>query len=216
MTLAEFLSTANPDHNLALAEARAFNLSKGLLIEASTVNGVLTDLDLIDVVKDIAENKEHPARRKMLGVYTALLGNHQFNFIQSSLTGQRALAQLNWLIDTGVPEHAEVLSQFRDLMLWRSSALEYPFANTTLHDVLIVREACPWLVVPADGSFVVITTTANCEKHNPRLMALNPRTGNWQRINNFMGVELAGRYETSVPLQFKGWQLKVDNAYGVF
>lgn len=214
-SLKEFLQTASADHSEALTQARAYEITQGAMVDATTVNGVLTDFGLISEVKRIANDSTHPAHNILLGVYTGLLGNHPFNFIQNSLTGQHALAQLNWLIETGLPSKATELTQFRDLMLWHANVAVYPFANITLHDVLIASDACPTKPVAAAAGFVTITTTADCEKHNPRLLALNPRTANWQRINSFMGVEKTGVYDAAVPPQFNGWQLAVDNAYEV-
>ena len=195
--------------------ARIYPVLTGHILEASSVNGVLTDLDLIDLVYDVAQDKTHPARIKMLGVFIGLMGNHPFNFIQSTLTGQRAIAQLNWLITTGLPEHAERLSQFRDLMIWRANVVSYPMANLTLHETMIIRGTCPTKAVTAINGWVTITTTADCPEHNPRLLAFNPRTEQWQRVNSFYGVSAAGSYDAQVPREWIGDQLAVDDPYGV-
>lgn len=213
MTLQEFLNTAPEDHHLALEAANSYSETTGQLIDATTVNGALTDFKLITVLKDVSENNTHPARDICLGVYTGLLGNHPFNLMQNSFTGQRALAQLNWLIETGLPEHATALSQFRDLMLWRANIVSYPFANVTLHDVLILRDVCPSKPVTSDTGWVTITTTADCPLHNPRLLAYNDRTGKWQWVTNFREVKNAGIYECQVPREWFGSQLKVDDPY---
>jgi hypothetical protein len=59
MTLAEFLTTAPEDHQEALRLAKLHQEVTGQLVDATTVNGVLTDLKLISKVKTIAEDKTH-------------------------------------------------------------------------------------------------------------------------------------------------------------
>lgn len=215
MTLQEFLNTAPEDHYLALEAANSYSVTTGQLVDATTVNGALTDFKLITVLKDVSENNAHPARDICLGVYTGLLGNHPFNLMQNSFTGQRALAQLNWLIETGLTEHATALSQFRDLMLWRANIVSYPFANVTLHDVLVIRNDCPFKSVTTETGWVTITTTTDCPLHNPRLLAFNERTNKWQRVNSFYRVSNAGIYETQVPREWFNSPLAVDDPYGV-
>lgn len=195
--------------------ARAYPVVTGHILEASTVNGVLTDLDFIDVVYDIAHDKTHSCRIKMLGVYTGLIGNHPFNFIQSTITGQRAIDQLNWLIDIGLPEHAIALTQFRDIMIWRANVVSYPMASLTLHETMIIRGTCPTKPVIAVNGWVKITTTADSPLHNPRLRAFNPRTEQWQWVNNIRAVSNRGNYDAQVPREWLGAELVVDDPYGV-
>jgi len=90
-----------------------------------------------------------------------------------------------------------------------------PFERITLHDVLITRGTCPTVAVTQSGGYVVITTTANTDRHNPRLLALNPRTGALVRIESFRGVSYAGAYDARVPPEWRGADLFVDDAYGV-
>ena len=92
---------------------------------------------------------------------------------------------------------------------------EKPFPNVTLHDVLITLGECPRKAVSVSQGFAVINTTADCPMHNPRLLALNPRTGLWQRINSFYNLSTAGAYEAQIPREWFGAQLAVDDAYGV-
>jgi hypothetical protein len=90
-----------------------------------------------------------------------------------------------------------------------------PFERITLHDVLITRGACPTVAVTQSDGYVVITTTAETELHNPRLLALNPRTSALVRIESFRGVSSAGAYDARVPSEWRTADLFVDDAYGV-
>ena len=96
-----------------------------------------------------------------------------------------------------------------------ANRVSYPFANVTLHDVLIARNACPTKPVTHPGGWVTITTNADCEAHRPQLMAHNARTGQWQRVNNFGTVNVAGNYDCRVPPEWIGAELAADNPYGV-
>lgn len=195
--------------------ARAYPVVTGHILEASSVNGVLTDLDLIDVVYDIAHDKTHPCRIKMLGVYTGLIGNHPFNFIQSTVTGQRAIAQLNWLIDTGLPEHAVALTQFRDIMIWRANVVSYPMANLTLHETMIMRETCPTKSLEAFNGYLTIKTNSNTPSHATRIHGVNPRT-NANEILGHIRIDIARTYEFKIPSHYsKHTNFCVDDPYGV-
>jgi len=84
-----------------------------------------------------------------------------------------------------------------------------------LHEVLLARDACPTIAVTQSDGYVVITTTAETELHNPRLLATNPRTGAVVRIESFRGVSTAGNYDARVPSEWRNADLFVDDAYGV-
>lgn len=216
MNLKDFLNTVPElSHTEALEAAKNYSVDTGQLLDATTVNGALTDFKLITVLKDVSDDATHPARDICLGVYTGLLGNHPFNLMQNSFTGQRALTQLNWLIETGLPELATELSQFRDFMLWRASSVSYPFANVTLHDVLIIRNACPTKPLEAINGYVTITTKINTLSHAVRIQGVNPRT-NASEILGHIRIDTARAYEFKIPTHhLNHTNLSVDDPYGV-
>ena len=215
MTLQQFLSTASKDHVEALAQAKAFSIGEGVLLPATTVNQMFAQLDLTGVIKDVAEDTTHPARHKLASVLLSIQGNHEFNFIQGTVAGNGNLQMLDWLIAVAMTEYTPQLTTLKQTLVALSNKQIYPFANVTLHDVLIARNACPKKTITATGRFAVITTTADCEKHNPRLLAFNTRLSQWQRINSFYNVEQAGTYEAEIPSQWCGSELAVDDCYGV-
>ena len=51
--------------------------------------------------------------------------------------------------------------------------------------------------------------------HDPRLLALNPRTGALVRVESFRGVASAGTYDAKVHSEWRTADLFADNAYGV-
>jgi hypothetical protein len=90
-----------------------------------------------------------------------------------------------------------------------------PFERLTLHSVLVNRGVCPTLAVTQSGGYVVVTTTADTETHNPRLLALNPRTGELVRVGVFHEMAAAGTYDVKVPSEWRTSDLFVENVYGV-
>lgn len=215
MTLNEFLATASADHAQALAEARAFTVNAGQLIPATTINQLFAQLDLTGIVADVADDTNHPARHKLKSVLLSVQGNHDFNFITGTTAGDGNLLMLDWLIAGPMSAYATQLTQFKTTVSALANRASYPFANVTLHDVLIIRNACPTKPVTHSGGWVTITTSADTPLHNPRLLAKNPRTQQWQRINSFYGVSATGSYDCRVPPEWNGAELAVDDAYGV-
>lgn len=215
MTLSEFLATASADHAQALAEARAFTVNAGQLIPATTINQLFAQLDLTGIIADLADDAAHPARHKLKSVLLSVQGNHDFNFITGTTAGDGNLLMLDWLIAGPMSDYAAQLVQFKATVSVLANRVSYPFANATLHDVLIERKDCPTKPVTHSGGWVTITTNADCEAHRPQLMAHNARTGQWQRVNNFGVVSAAGTYDCRVPPEWIGAELEVDNPYGV-
>ncbi len=217
MQLSDFLATV-PEltHQQALDAAKAHTVLQGNMLAATTVNGWLSAFKLLPVVKQIAENEpSHPAHSDLLAVWVGLLGDHEFNFKIGNVTGDGQIAALNRLINTDLTEHAPALNMFKDTALYFANTVKHPFATATLHDVLIIRNACPTKPVTAVNGWVTITTTADVQLHNPRLMALNSRTGQWQWANNVRGVSKAGSYDAQVPREWLNAQLCIDDPYGV-
>lgn len=217
-TLAEFLLNASPDRNQAVAEAHNHPVIVGRLIEATTMNSVASELDLSADIKRIAESQDHIARHKMSSVYMGLTGNHLFNFIAGTYAGDKAIAQLDWLIDVGFanePVLAAKLSILQAHVMQLANVITYPLINTTLHDVLVTLNECPTAPVTKSGAFAVINSTAACPLHKPRLMVKSPNTQQWRRVNNFDKVSAAGTYECLIPADVRSWELAVDDAYGV-
>lgn len=214
MTLKEFLLTADADHNIALQQARDYAETHPVFITSNTMTVYVLQAGLYDVFSDEANNIDSPVRGICMALMDRLRGQSEFNLSASLPLGQANIAMLDILI-AALPQHEPSISDLKSTLLAVSNKPVNHFANVTLHDVLISRDACPTKPITAQGGFVTITTTAPCEKHNPRLMALNPRTNKWQRINSFYDVVGAATYDAAVPQQFNGWQLAVDNAYGV-
>jgi len=207
-TLTEFLSTADADSATALLQARAFSeqVLKPLderMMNERTVMGLIgmesgeTFMQSLEAAPDILL----PARVKA--------------WFKPSEAGidvatPSAVQLINTMAGAGAITEAEA-----GLLKGYAYSTVTPFERITLHDVLITRGTCPTVAVTQSGGYAVITTTADTELHNPRLLALNPRTGAQVRIESFRGVSSAGTYDTRVPSEWRTADLFVDNVFGV-
>lgn len=215
MDLQTFLLTANPDHNVALEEAKAYTTTEGRFITSNTLTVYVVQLGLYSVFNDIANTTGHSARDICMAVMDRLRGVSDFNFIIGSPMGDANFSLLDSLISL-LPDKANQLNTLKSLATDYCNRISYPFANTTLHNVLIERNAVTLKPLSYDGQgYAYIVTTGVCEKHNPRLLAKNPRTEQIQSINNFREVAAVGTYDAIVPRQFAEWELFVDDVYGV-
>ena len=205
-TLTEFLSTADTDNTVALGQARAFSEQVLKPIDERMMNE-RTVLGLIGMESgetfmqslEAAPDSVMPARVKAW-------------FKPSEAGIDVATPSAVGLIDTMAGAGA-ITEAEAGLLKGYAYETVTPFERITLHDVLLTRGACPTVAVTQSGGYVVITTTADTEPHNPRLLALNPRTGKTQPVNNFRSVMLAGKYEARVPVEFNGAVLTVENPY---
>lgn len=93
--------------------------------------------------------------------------------------------------------------------------VERPFINTTLHELKINRGTVTLKPITQTNGYVVINILSDCDLHNPRLLATNPRTNKIQRISSFYGVSDAGKYECIVPSEWRNAELFVDDVYSV-
>lgn len=214
MQLSEFLATV-PDltPEQALTAARAVTESVGRLVEATAVNGLLTDFKLISVVMACTEDPQHPAHDTCLGVYIGLLGNHPFNCITGTMAGDRAIAQLESL-PAHLPQYATVINQFKDMMLWLANGVSYPFAYVTLHDVLVARGVCPTKPIGRTGKHLAFELQQDCERHSARIWGTNPRT-EVASVLGSVSLDKAGKYEFLLLSHYIDFtQYCVDDAYG--
>jgi len=219
MTLQEFLLTADTNHSIALQQVREYTVTQPVFITSNTMTVYVVTAGLYDVFSDAANNLDSPVRGICMALMDRLRGQSEFNLSASLPLGQANIQMFDVLI-AAMTEHSAALTQLKNTLLAVSNKTVSPFANTTLHEVLIERGVCPTMPVTASGGYVKITILSDCAPHKPRLMALNPRTEKWQRINNFSNADntpifKAGVYDAAVPQQFAGWQLAVDDAYGV-
>ena len=207
-TLTEFLATADADSGVALAAARAFSeqVLKPIderMMNERTVMGLIgmqsgeVFMQSLEATPDsaIPDRVKLWFRPSELGI---------------DISEPAAVQIVDGMIGAGAITEDEA-----GLLKGYAYNTVTPFERVTLHDVLITRGVCPTVAVTQSGGHVVITTTADTELHNPRLLALNPRTGEIVRIESFRGVSSAGTYDARVPSEWRNADMFVDDAYGV-
>ena len=207
-TLTEFLATADTDNTVALGQARAFSEQVLKPIDERMMNE-RTVMGLIGMESgetfmqtlEAAPDSLLPARVKAW-------------FKPSEAGIDVATPSAVGLIDTMAGAGAITEAEARLLKGYAYNTVT-PFERVTLHEVLLARDACPTIAVTQSDGYVVITTTADTETHNPVIWAINPRTNKPEKANQFFNVGAAGVYDRFIPIAMRSWPLSVDNAYGV-
>ena len=219
MTLSEFLATASADHAQAVIEANDYQPMPFLWRIEGPVRKTQVETGLII-------NDTEARLRGIVADETGAYSETQKSIATKIIRAIEKLYHPEFYINLSDPEVAQLFSAAHSLALLNldevsritEAAMHYPQKNwgvVTLHDVLIERNACPAKPVTQSGGWVTITTTADCPAHRPQLMAFNARTQQWQRVNNFGVVSVAGVYDCRVPNEWLSAQLAVDDPYGV-
>lgn len=207
MDLSEFLQTANADDAIALSEAKAHQETKGNLIHRDTMNSLLAQAKLYVAFKDMAADINNPFQDEL----TAFLDSQDFNFMQDSPTGIAQIAMLDTIIDAGVVGLSDAITALKPTIIGLANKVHFPFANNTLADVKRIRKSVTYAELSDQNGWLKITTSADCEKHNPQIFA--ETQGVRHRVAGFNGVEAAGEYLSQVPRGYAS--LFVENPYGV-
>lgn len=90
----------------------------------------------------------------------------------------------------------------------------YPYVNKTEHDFALAKGTITRTAITQQDGVVVITTTADCEKHNPNIYRKVTAFGvdKFIRVGTVFGVETAGTYTAEVPRMSP---LYIDDHYQV-
>jgi len=219
MALNEFLATASADHEQAVIESNDYQPMPFLWRIEGPVRKTQVETGLII-------NGTEARLRGIVVDETDAYSETQKSIATKIIRVIEKLYYPEFYINLADPEVAQLFSAAHSLALLNldevsritEAAMHYPqrsWGVVTLHDVLILRNACPIKPVTHSSGWVTITTNADAPLHNPRLLARNPRTGQWQWAGNFRGVAAAGTYDVQVPSQWLNAELAVDDAYGV-
>ena len=108
---------------------------------------------------------------------------------------------------------AGVLTSAQDTAFYsRAETKTTPYSNKTEYDFKLAKGTLT--TVPAKlsalGDSVVMTTTADCQRHSPRITDENGVIVDYLR-----NVSVAGIYVTTIKPEYRGKTLFVDDAYGV-
>lgn len=189
-----------------LADAKAHTETRGTMIHRNTMNALLAEHGRYKRLKAIANDVDHP----MCDAVGAFLDSTEYNLIQADPTGQKIITMFDALI-TNENNDPDLIA-VRDAALALANRVYYPFADVTGYDFKLAKNQTINQVVkmPING-WLKITTTADCESHNPRIYA--DIQGVKKRVASFNGVSLTGEYIAEVPSKYGN--LYVDDAYSV-
>jgi len=210
-TLTEFLATADADSATALVQARAFS-EQVLKPEAERM---VTERRMIDLlgftVGDVAMTAIEDAP------ITIVPARIKTWFTPSEL-GIDIAAPYGLELVSRMLQYDVVVQAQADVLTGYAYNTVKPFEFATLYDVIKERGVFSYVeieTVALVGGYAVINVPVETERHNPRLEVKNPRTLKWQPLAPFIGVSAAGKYESFIPPQFREWEKRVEDAYGV-
>lgn len=213
--LKDFLATANADNATALTEAQAHTESSPHLYTANVLTAMLVGAGVYGTLADTSTTTGHPVRDICLALMDRLRSEGQFNFSPNHPIGVGNGQLLDGLI-AGLPDYAAVLGAVKTQLLAGAEVVNQPFAGVTLYDVLVARDAVPTVPVTLDAQgYVIVDTTADCERHTPKILGFNPRVQQWQTVGRLNSVAAMGLYECRIDHPHRPWSLKVEDAYGV-
>jgi hypothetical protein len=202
------------------------------LIHRDTFNGYLASVNVYSAMKKIARTEGHPVQNDM----DAFMDSVEFNFMQNSPTGILQIAAYESLVAANISIEmngvsvpvSQILGQLKPVVLSRANTLYFPnekatkqdfdIAHGTINRVAITKAENPEdmqnPVVLCNG-YCILTTSADCEKHNPqvyRKVTFADNSFEYVRVAGFRDVEIAKTYRIQCP-SFP--DMYVDNAYGV-
>lgn len=219
LTLKEFLLTASEDHEQATIEANEYQplpylwRIEGSIRKTQVETGLIINNTEARLRSMIAENSGASELQKDIAakIVRAIEKLYHPEFY-INLTDQEVAQLFSAAHALGVLNLDEVTRITQAAMYFPDK----PF-QVTLHDVLVTRDVCPVKQVFTDDGWIIVRTSADCPRHNPRLLVKNPRRDNiLQPINSIHGVSTMGVYETQVPRAWFGdYELYVDDPYGV-
>lgn len=222
MTLQEFLSDKTGTAEELQTLAKDYPSVKTGYITANLMNSLLVQNGLTRAMQKIAETDGHPAQNAMLSFFDPRSTDYNFIIGDGTTTGDLQIALLDGLIAAGSAldtviggQTIEVAAKFATLkptLIYLCNTPYKPFENVTLHEVMVAKGLdIPFYSTGVDkNGWLTITTTEDCEKHNPRVLV--DIAGQKQRIASIMNVEKAGTYSVKCERGYSAYY--VENAYG--
>lgn len=183
-----------------LEAAKAHTETRGKMIPRVTMNSLLAQAGLFNAFEQAAANNDaiaafmHPT-------------STEYNFIQSSATGQAQIGLLDALIASG---QFVGLATLRPTVIALANEIYSPYANATEHDFRKAKGNCPVkAVIPVNG-YLKITLTQDVEAHRPQVYV--EIQGVFQRVTGFGLISKSGDYLLQVPRNHSVFY--VDDPYG--
>lgn len=108
---------------------------------------------------------------------------------------------------------AGILSQEQmDDFYSKSETVSYPFLGRTEYEFMVAKGTVTTVPcrITANGDCAIMEVSAVCESHSARVTIANGT-----RIGYFFNVAAVGFYSMTIPNEYRGQSLFVDNAYNV-
>jgi CheY-like chemotaxis protein len=185
-----------------LAKAKLHSVIIGKLVSPDVM---LSYIDGYELTEQLLEN---PTTSQGKIVKASFQFGSEFNFILGHpLSVGVALDKL--VSDEVVPQ------EFADALISYANPITYPFVNKTEQDFQIAKGTIQRKPVTVSQGFCTITTSENCEKHNPqvyRRVTFSEGDYEYVRVAGFTGVSSSKKYRIQCPSFPDMW---IDNAYDV-
>lgn len=193
MNLKEFLLTADADNQIALDAAKLHPLTTGVLIHRDSMNSILAIAGIYVRFKEIAIEANHPFQN----LIAAFLDSTEYNFKQSekpSSTGMRQIAALDAIINANI-DVSVPLASIKPAIMAKANQITYPFANTTLQDIIDERDSGEVVSLPINNAQHVLSMSITTKpsktisvKVQQRFGADNTDLTEWHDCGSFVGV----------------------------
>jgi hypothetical protein len=194
----EYLAMNN---NQAHAAIQVLTIAEGNLIPATTVNQLFASLDLTGVIQDIAATHDHKFRHKMASVILSIGGDHPFNFISGTTSGNGNLSMLDSMISE-LPELSVKLTQFKSTVFMLAN-FKRKFPSVTIEDVIKARAAQldgQWHETePTDSRRFNITLNSAAPEVTHILVQWLGSDGVWYHATALHGILAPVPYSADIP-----------------
>ena len=187
-----------------LADARNHTEPHERMLSPDMVINFLTVYNSLDIL--LASTDE-----KAKGLVFALQsGVTEFNLMSSHPVGQLQQQLIGYLVQINA-----ITVECFNACVGYANTTQKPYKSITKQDFDLAKGVINRKSVTVEQGFCTITTTADCEKHNPqvyRKVTFSDNSFEYVRVAGFRDVQLAKTYRIQCP-NFP--DLYVDNAYGV-
>ena len=217
ISLKDFLETADQDNQVALQQARDYSAIQPMFLTSNTLTVYVVQAGLYNVFAAEAQKNDSPVQGICMALMDRLKGTSEFNLSETLPLGQANINMLNTLAQV-MTDHTVMINALRDTLIGISNKVVYPFANVTLHDVLITRDACPtkelFSVLTPPNTYIIVNLLSDVPTHSARITAVNPRT-NQREILGRVWLSKAALYQFKVPSHYSDYSgFEIDDSYG--
>lgn len=172
-------------------------------LEDAIVNPLIKDIEVV-----IEEQSPTTVGQLCFGILSTLKNGA---FATDPTGDDGGDGQANRVSAAKLVEHGVFSQYFVDTFFSRAKVVTYPLQSTTLAQVKAHRGTLVYKPVTAQNGWAKITTTADCEPHNPQIFV--EIMGVKQRVAGFRDVEKSGDYLAQVPVGYS--QYFVADSYEV-